>query len=84
MTTNQKPRAVDADAEIAATPDPFNVAALRLPPSLNETAGIKKMLTTVSGAQTAQAGMDSASIPIRPIAANSPPSCSRKRASSTS
>lgn len=28
-------------------PDPFNVAALRLPPSFEQTAGVKKILTTV-------------------------------------
>jgi hypothetical protein len=28
-------------------PDPFNVAALRLPPSFEQTAGVKKMITTV-------------------------------------
>lgn len=47
MTSNPtKPQLVDDTDEIAA-PDPFNVAALRLPPSFNETAGVKKMLTTV-------------------------------------
>jgi hypothetical protein len=46
MTSNPKLRAVD-DTDTPAAPDPFNVAALRLPPSFTETAGVKKMLTTV-------------------------------------
>ena len=36
-----------ADSNGAAAPDPFNVAALRLPPSFEQTAGVKKMITTV-------------------------------------
>jgi hypothetical protein len=31
----------------AAAPNPFNAAALRLPPSFEQTAGVKKMITTV-------------------------------------
>jgi hypothetical protein len=31
----------------AVEPNPFNVAALRLPPSFEQTAGVKKMITTV-------------------------------------
>ena len=47
MTSNPtKPRSVDDTDEIAA-PDPFDIAALRLPPSFNETAGVKKLLSTV-------------------------------------
>ena len=47
MTSNTtKPQLVDDTDEIAAS-DPFNIAALRLPPSFSETAGVKKMLTTV-------------------------------------
>ena len=34
-------------ADTAAAPDPFNAAALRLPPSFAETAGVKKVLNTV-------------------------------------
>jgi hypothetical protein len=36
-----------ADSNGAAAPDPFNAAALRLPPSFEQTAGVKKMITTV-------------------------------------
>jgi hypothetical protein len=36
---------VDSNEE--AAPDPFSVAALRLPPSFEQTAGVKKMITTV-------------------------------------
>ena len=32
---------------IGAAPDPFNLSALRLPPSFEETAGVRKMITTV-------------------------------------
>ena len=35
------------DSNGAAAPNPFNVAALRLPPSFEQTAGVKKMITTV-------------------------------------
>jgi hypothetical protein len=45
-----KPTLIDetpADSNGAAAPTPFNVAALRLPPSFAETAGVKKMITTV-------------------------------------
>jgi len=34
-------------APTAATPDPFDIASLRLNPSFLETAGVKKLLTTV-------------------------------------
>ena len=36
-----------ADFNGAAAPNPFSVAALRLPPSFEQTAGVKKMITTV-------------------------------------
>jgi len=36
-----------ADSNETAAPDPFNVAALRLPPSFEQAAGVKKMTTTV-------------------------------------
>jgi hypothetical protein len=43
-----KPKLVDADAAaITAVPDPFDIASLRLNPSFLETAGVKKLLTTV-------------------------------------
>jgi hypothetical protein len=43
-----KPKLVDPDAApIAAAPDPFDIASLRLNPSFLETAGVKKLLTTV-------------------------------------
>jgi hypothetical protein len=35
------------DLDNTAAPNPFNAAALRLPPSFEQTAGIKKMITTV-------------------------------------
>jgi hypothetical protein len=35
------------DSNSMAAPTPFNVAALRLPPSFEQTAGVKKMITTV-------------------------------------
>jgi hypothetical protein len=57
MTTKPNPMyAVDSTTEptdhgktppTAAAPDPFNIAALRLPPSFEETAGVRKMVTTV-------------------------------------
>ena len=37
----EKPKLEIAN-EPAAAPDPFNVAALRLPPSFEETAGVRK------------------------------------------
>src|SRR5262249_42225782 len=36
-----------AETEAAAVPDPFDIASLRLNPSFLETAGVKKLLTTV-------------------------------------
>ena len=43
-----KPKLVDPDAApIAAAPDPFDIASLRLNPSFLETAGVKTLLTTV-------------------------------------
>jgi hypothetical protein len=36
-----------AAAPTTATPDPFDIASLRLNPSFLETAGVKKLLTTV-------------------------------------
>jgi hypothetical protein len=42
------PKIVDHDAApITAAPDPFDLASLRLNPSFLETAGVKKLLTTV-------------------------------------
>jgi hypothetical protein len=46
MSANEKFNVV-IDNTSTVAPDPFNVAALRLPPSFAETAGVKKMLTTV-------------------------------------
>jgi hypothetical protein len=46
----EKPRlqAVDTQVEPTVTPpDPFDIASLRLNPSFLETAGVKKLLTTV-------------------------------------
>jgi len=42
----EKPKLEVANEPMAA-PDPFNVAALRLPPSFEQTAGVRKQLTTV-------------------------------------
>jgi hypothetical protein len=43
-----KPKLVESDAaSTAAPPDPFDIASLRLNPSFLETAGVKKLLTTV-------------------------------------
>src|SRR5262245_46284838 len=43
-----KPTPVDpAAAPTTAAPDPFDIASLRLNPSFLETAGVKKLLTTV-------------------------------------
>jgi hypothetical protein len=42
----EKPKLEIAN-EPAAAPDPFNVAALRLPPAFEETAGVRKQLTIV-------------------------------------
>jgi hypothetical protein len=43
-----KPQLVETPATpIAAAPDPFDIASLRLNPSFLETAGVKKLLTTV-------------------------------------
>src|SRR5262249_32668457 len=39
--------AVDPAAPSAAAPDPFDLASLRLNPSFLETAGVKKLVTTV-------------------------------------
>jgi hypothetical protein len=38
---------LDATPDDAAAPNPFNVAALRLPPSFEQTAGVKKVISTV-------------------------------------
>jgi hypothetical protein len=45
----EKPKLVDPGAAptAAATPDPFDIASLRLNSSFLETAGVKKLLTTV-------------------------------------
>jgi hypothetical protein len=43
-----KTKPIDLDAApTAAPPDPFDIASLRLNPSFLETAGVKKLLTTV-------------------------------------
>jgi len=43
-----KPKLVDPDAApTTAAPDPFDITSLRLNPSFLETAGVKKLLTTV-------------------------------------
>ena len=43
----EKPKLFDSDAPQTAAPDPFDIASLRLNPSFLETAGVKKLLTTV-------------------------------------
>ena len=40
-------QAVDPDTPTTSAPDPFDLASLRLNPSFIETAGVKKLLTTV-------------------------------------
>ena len=40
-------QAVDPDTPTTSAPDPFDLASLRLNPSFVETAGVKKLLTTV-------------------------------------
>ena len=40
-------QAVDPNAPSTSAPDPFDLASLRLNPSFVETAGVKKLLTTV-------------------------------------
>jgi hypothetical protein len=47
--TVKKPLILEAveDENTAPAPNPFSVAALRLPPSFEQTAGVKKMITTV-------------------------------------
>jgi hypothetical protein len=43
-----KPQLIDPDANpTTAAPDPFDLASLRLNPSFIETAGVKKLITTV-------------------------------------
>ena len=47
MVDNPKaPKLVMSDTHEAA-PDPFNLEALRLPPAFAQTAGVKKVLSTV-------------------------------------
>jgi hypothetical protein len=41
------PNAVDPNTPITPAPDPFDLQSLRLNPSFLETAGVKKLLTTV-------------------------------------
>src|SRR6516165_12673508 len=41
------PKLVDPDAAPATAPDPFDIPSLRLNPSFIETAGVRKLLTTV-------------------------------------
>jgi hypothetical protein len=47
--TSTKPtlEPVHTTDQTTPTPDPFNVEALRLPPSFEQTAGIKKLITTI-------------------------------------
>jgi hypothetical protein len=40
-------QAVDPNTASTSAPDPFDLASLRLNPSFTETAGVKKLLTTV-------------------------------------
>ena len=40
-------QAVDSNTPTTSAPDPFDLASLRLNPSFLETAGVKKLLTTV-------------------------------------
>ena len=47
MAEKIKLQAIGPKAEAAAIPDPFDIASLRLNPSFLETAGVKKLLTTV-------------------------------------
>jgi hypothetical protein len=42
-----KPKIVDPAISTTAAPDPFDLASLRLNPSFIETAGVKKLITTV-------------------------------------
>ena len=43
-----KPKLIDPSAtSTTAAPDPFDLASLRLNPNFLETAGVKKLLTTV-------------------------------------
>src|SRR6516162_5321905 len=47
--SDSKPKLVDLDAASTAAmpPDPFDLSSLRLSPSFLETAGVKKLITTV-------------------------------------
>jgi hypothetical protein len=47
MTEKAKLQAIDSATEAAEAPDPFDIESLRLKPSFLETAGVKKLLTTV-------------------------------------
>src|SRR5262245_35849384 len=47
MAEKPKLQSIDPQTEAAAIPDPFDIASLRLNPSFLETAGVKKLLTTV-------------------------------------
>jgi hypothetical protein len=47
VMTKPTPQAVDPPTPITPAPDPFDLARLRLSPSFLETAGVKKLLTTV-------------------------------------
>jgi hypothetical protein len=47
MTEKAKLQAIDSATEAAEAPDPFDIESLRLNPSFLETAGVKKLLTTV-------------------------------------
>ena len=40
-------QAIDSNTPTTPAPDPFDLASLRLNPSFLETAGVKKLLTTV-------------------------------------
>ena len=47
-------QAVDPDTPTTSAPDPFDLASLRLNPSFVETAGVKKLLTTVPARRPSQ------------------------------
>jgi hypothetical protein len=47
MTTKISPTPMIVDPSDPVTPDPFDIESLRINPSFQETAGVKKLLTTV-------------------------------------
>jgi hypothetical protein len=46
-STKPKLEPVYTTDQTTLSPDPFNAEALRLPPSFEQTAGIKKLITTI-------------------------------------